>query len=232
MKYGRTVTSSILTASALAVLLGFAAAPVSATVTYNTWTSNESPNGNYIFTVTDTGTNFNYSLTVNPWNAEALGLFIDLGSADLPAPGSVPVTNVVTAPATTGTVVVYATDTTSDTCGEGCNLNGLTLPALFDGEWELVFSLGNQGYEGIQTFSWTTSDFGLSEAAFGVVGIRAQQLCLTGTLPDGTNCGGSDKVWGTGGGGGDDDEIPEPGVLFLMGAGLLGLGIARRRKSA
>lgn len=34
------------------------------------------------------------------------------------------------------------------------------------------------------------------------------------------------------GGGGGDDEIPEPGVLFLMGAGLLGLGLARRRKSA
>jgi hypothetical protein len=28
------------------------------------------------------------------------------------------------------------------------------------------------------------------------------------------------------------DRRPEPGVLFLMGAGLLGLGIARRRKSA
>lgn len=27
-------------------------------------------------------------------------------------------------------------------------------------------------------------------------------------------------------------EIPEPGMLFLMGAGLLGLGLARRRKSA
>ena len=33
-------------------------------------------------------------------------------------------------------------------------------------------------------------------------------------------------------GGGGDDEIPEPGVLFLMGAGLLGLGMARRRKAA
>jgi uncharacterized protein involved in exopolysaccharide biosynthesis len=28
------------------------------------------------------------------------------------------------------------------------------------------------------------------------------------------------------------EEIPEPGLLFLMGAGLLGLGMARRRKSA
>jgi hypothetical protein len=30
----------------------------------------------------------------------------------------------------------------------------------------------------------------------------------------------------------DPGDIPEPGVLFLMGAGLLGLGMARRRKSA
>jgi hypothetical protein len=34
------------------------------------------------------------------------------------------------------------------------------------------------------------------------------------------------------GGGGGGGSVPEPGVLFLMGAGLLGLGLARRRKSA
>jgi hypothetical protein len=33
-------------------------------------------------------------------------------------------------------------------------------------------------------------------------------------------------------GGGGGGSVPEPGVLFLMGAGLLGLGMARRRKSA
>lgn len=31
-------------------------------------------------------------------------------------------------------------------------------------------------------------------------------------------------------GGGPPQQIPEPGMLFLMGAGLLGLGLARRRK--
>lgn len=31
-------------------------------------------------------------------------------------------------------------------------------------------------------------------------------------------------------GGGGDDEIPEPGILFLMGAGLMGLGYIRRRR--
>jgi hypothetical protein len=36
----------------------------------------------------------------------------------------------------------------------------------------------------------------------------------------------------TGGGGDDDEVVPEPGVLFLMGAGLLGLGMSRRRKCA
>ena len=37
---------------------------------------------------------------------------------------------------------------------------------------------------------------------------------------------------GNGGGGGGGGNIPEPGVLLLMGAGLIGLGLARRRKSA
>lgn len=32
--------------------------------------------------------------------------------------------------------------------------------------------------------------------------------------------------------GGDPGSVPEPGVLLLMGAGLMGLGLARRRKSA
>jgi len=38
------------------------------------------------------------------------------------------------------------------------------------------------------------------------------------------------SIWGREDGGGGDDEIPEPGILFLMGAGLMGLGYARRRK--
>jgi hypothetical protein len=52
----------------------------------------------------------------------------------------------------------------------------------------------------------------------------------------GTNGNDSDLLvafWKTeNGGGGGGGDLPEPGVLFLMGAGLLGLGMARRRKSA
>lgn len=51
---------------------------------------------------------------------------------------------------------------------------------------------------------------------------------IQGIAPDGQNSG-----WI----GGDDgslppEQIPEPGMLFLMGAGLLGLGMARRRTTA
>jgi hypothetical protein len=214
-------------AAALGMVLIGVATPSQATVVYNSWNSNESPNGNYVLNVTKVGNQFNWNLTVSPWNAEALGLFVDLGAVTI---GSVGLSSVSPA----GQVSVFATDTSNDSCGSGCNLNGLnSLPALGGGDWELVFSLGDQGWDAIQTFSWTTNDFGLTEAAFGTVAVRAQQLCSgTAVLPGG-NCGGSDKAWGTP----VDEELPPTGgtVPEPMSAGLVGLGLlaaaaARRRR--
>lgn len=208
------------------LLLALMPSLANATVTYNTWTSNEAPNGNYILTIDATGGFLNYNLTVNPWNAEALGLFIDMGTADVPVPGSVTLTNVVP----TGEVTVFATDTTSDSCGPGCNLQGLSVPLLVGGDWEFVFRLGSAGFDSIQTFSWTTSDFGITESDFGVAGIRAQQLCSgTDLLPGGTSCTGSDKSYDNTPGNGGESEIPEPATLVLLGLGLFGMAVTRRR---
>jgi len=50
------------------------------------WTNenNQPAVGNYILNVTDLGSTFRWQVTVNPWNAEALGLFMDLGNVEIP----------------------------------------------------------------------------------------------------------------------------------------------------
>jgi hypothetical protein len=213
-------------ALATGAALALSAACAQGAVVYNTWSSNVAPNGNYELTITHNpvSSTFNYNLTVNPWNAEGLGLFIDFGNRDISGPVSL--TNV----SPSGEVALHALETTSHTCGTGCNLNGLTLPSLGDGEWELVFRLGDTGFEGIQTFSWTTQDFGLDESALGLLAIRAQQLCTSGTLPSGS-CEDSDKVYGFGNRTTTiEATVPEPGSLVLLAAALL-IGYAMHRQA-
>ncbi|MGW8368954.1 MAG: PEP-CTERM sorting domain-containing protein [Gammaproteobacteria bacterium] len=203
-------------------VLGMAGQAHANVITYDTWTTNEGDTGNYVLTVDDsTAGQFAVELTINPWNAEALGLFIDLGDFDIA--GAVGLSNIMPA----GQVALFDTDTSSDSCGGGCNLNGLVPPlAMPDGEWELVFSLGSVGFDGIQTFSFTIDDFGLSLSDWGLVGIRAQQLCDPGeTLPQG-NCDGSDKSYGYPG---TSVKVPEPGTALLLGAGLVLLSFGRRK---
>ncbi len=61
-----------------------------AMVTYDTWTSVNAPDpgGNYIVTATHDLTNIQWDIvfTVNPWNAEGLGIFIDLGAYNVTSP--------------------------------------------------------------------------------------------------------------------------------------------------
>jgi hypothetical protein len=195
--------------------------PANATLIYDTWVSNDSTTANYVVTVTENGSLFDVLLTIDPWNAEALGFFVDLGNRTI---SDKTVQNV----SPIGQVALFANDTTATGCGQGCNLMG-----LFDSpvpEWEWVFRLGTQGWNGIQTFSFSFARNGATEADWGIVGLRAQQLCPAGTeLPGGIeSCDYSDKSYGSS----TATQVPEPGALSLLAAGLLGLGFARRRKRA
>jgi len=73
-----------------------------------------------------------------------------------------------------------------------------------------------------------------NDAGSGQLGAHVQSLCVE-PGPNCTTTSASGFAFGdyvVDDGGSPPLQIPEPGALFLMGAGLLGLGMARRRKPA
>lgn len=209
---------------AVLCIAGFAGLSNAAIVASN-WTSVNPAAPNYQLTINHISNRFTYHLTINPWNAEALGVMFDLGAVTVGPVGLISSGNLVS---------TFATDTTSNNCGAGCNLAGLPLPTLGGGDWELVFRLGSSGFEGYQSFTWSTNDFGLDLSDFKAVGLRAQVMCDGNDLlpQNSPTCEGSDKSFST-----TfttlttppTTQVPEPATLALAGLSLLAVGATRRK---
>jgi len=195
-------------------------------IVFDSWTTNEGNSGHYILSIEHSDNNFNFDLSINPWNAEALGLFVDLGDVDLSI-------NDIALTSPSNNILTHAIDTSSGNCGGGCNLNGLNPNLATDGEWELVFRLADQGFDNIQNFQFTTSDFGLELSDFQMVGVRAQQLCDDDNLLDNgdSGCGSSDKSYSNTY---TINSVPESNIfiLFIVAMVLLTWGHYQRKSTS
>ena len=188
--------------------------------TFSQWLPGSENHGSYQLEVFDyddpekTDT-LGISLTVDPWNAEALGLYLDFGELTSNQPS---ISSVSTSPAVS-TVSLYAINSDDHTCGpRGCNINGDVANDLsvegFD--WELIFTLGTSGFEGIQSFSWDVVGSGLSSSNLALAAIRAQNLCEPGaTLSGVSDCDGSDKTYAFPDDGGGLNECLTPECLNI-----------------
>lgn len=223
---------SLLAAAGLAA--GLASSAQAGQITFTNWISSDSDVANYSLSIDDnTAGYFNYSVSVNPWNAEAIGLFFDLGNLDL---AGNPFSDPSVLELSGSDVALFSYDTPSPNCGASCALSS-TLEAAtqaelnnFDSEWELVFRLGDSGFDGIQTFNFTTTDFNLSLDAFEMAAIRSNQFCHGDDLlpTDENACYWGDKVYSV-----DQAQVTvsEPGAFALLTLALAISGFARSRKA-
>ena len=201
---------------------------------YDTWTSDNSTVGSYVVTVEHTASTSTWDFVVAaiPWDAEIRGLFVDLGDYDLT---DTPVVSNVSWSPTQGDgddVSVKYTDKDTYKCGKGCDIKDLNPPLPDpDDEWELVFELGDKGYDGIQFYRFSINDsalVGITESDWGLMAVASRHLCEGGDLlpDDEDDCDNKDKAYASGY---LAPEVPVPGTALLMGLGLLLLARVRRR---
>lgn len=208
--------SKLLKIFSLLVISGIALPTQANVIVFESWLTNEGNSGNYILAIEHSNNEFNFDLRITPWNAEALGLFIDLGDVDLSSVGINSVSDLILT--NSNNIVTYAIDSADHICGNGCNLNGLNPVLTTDEEWEMIFSLGATGFDDIQRFQLTTSDFGLELSDFKMIGIRSQQLCSDAALLDNGDegCTGSDKSYSSTFTTTTTTQVPESNIFILL----------------
>lgn len=195
----------------LAGLMAGTSSAFAAIITFSDWMDTETPTADYTLTIDDnTPGRFTFNASVDDGYSGSM-LAIGFGTT---SGFNYTSANLGLLPDTYTT----AFDTLVCNPNQGCNFNGTGL-----GAFDVIVRFAAQG-AGVSTVSFSINQLaGMTLADFNVVGIRAQDTGPNGGRLD------SDKVWSTtpttppvG--------VPEPGSLALLGAGLLGIGMLRRRK--